>query len=336
MKKVLCVSVMLVLIASVGFSAAQRQQEYPSRDITNILVWGAGGGTDLANRLLMAEMGKILGVNINVNNVTGGVGGSIGLFEAYGKPADGYTLAGISESCVTSAVQGGFDKKMNVWDFFIIGGSPDLISVTASAPYQTLEELVAAAKANPGSIRAGASAAGSIHHLNILGFENGTGIKLNFIPYNSSAESQNAAMTGEVTVVCTSVQEQAELLKAGRIRALAMLTPDSFMFEGKEIPSGFKPFPNMSRYLPLEQQIGFAIRKDAPDAVKAKLQDAFKKAMATDPVKKFGSERYFTMKGYIGKDANDIFDNLESVFSWTLWELGAAKIDPATIGITKK
>ena len=336
MKKILVFLFMLAVMTSFVFSAAQKQADYPSRDINNIIVWGAGGGTDLANRLVTAEMGKILGVNINCNNVTGGVGGSIGLFEAYSKPADGYTIAGVSESCVTSAVQGGFDKKMSVWDFFIIGGSPDLISVTPSSPYQTIEELVAAAKAAPGTIRAGASAAGSIHHLNILGFENGAGIKLNFIPYNSSAESQNAAMTGEVTVVATSVQEQSELLKAGKLRPLAMLTPNDFTFEGKVIPTGFKPIPGLAKYLPLEQQIGFAIRKDAPEAVKAKLQDAFKKAMATEPVKKYGSERYFALSGLVGKQANDIFDNLESVFSWTLWELKAAKIDPASIGIPKK
>ena len=334
MKKILCVVVMLAVIGFALF--ARGQTDYPSRDISNVLVWGAGGGTDLANRLVMAEMGKLLGVNINVNNVTGGVSGSIGLFEAYSKPADGYTLAGISESCVTSAVQGGFDKKMNVWDFFIIGGSPDVLSVTPSAPYQTIEDLVAAAKANPGSIRAGGSAAGSIHHLNVLGFENGAGIKFNFIPYNSSAESQNAAMTGEVAVVITSVQEQSELLKAGRLRPLAMLTPDSFAFEGRTIPSGFTAFPDLARYLPLEQQIGFAIRKDAPEEVKAKLSDAFKKAMATDVVKRYGDERYFTMKGLVGKEANDIFDTLESIFSWTLWELGAATINPSTLGIARR
>jgi tripartite-type tricarboxylate transporter receptor subunit TctC len=195
---------------------------------------------------------------------------------------------------------------------------------------------VAAAKANPKSIRVGASSPGSIHHLNLLGFQNGAGIELNFIPYDGSAGSQNAAMTGEVSIVITSVQEQAELLKAGRLRALVMLTPDSYTFEGTKIPSAFTSFPALSQYLPLEQQIGFAIRKDTPAAAKTKLQDAFQKAMQVDSVKKFGAERYFSMKGLYGKEANDIFDNLESVFSWTLWDLGAAKIDPATLGIPRK
>jgi tripartite-type tricarboxylate transporter receptor subunit TctC len=144
MKKLLVT--LLILVASIGFIFAQAQVEYPSRDITNILVWGAGGGTDTANRLVMAEMAKELKVNVNVNNVTGGVGGSVGMYEAYGKPADGYTLCGLSESVVTAAVQGGFDKRMNVWDFFIIGGSPDLVSVTPNAPYNTVADLIEAAK----------------------------------------------------------------------------------------------------------------------------------------------------------------------------------------------
>ena len=326
---------LLVLLIAMSSAFAQSQVEYPSRDINNILVWGAGGGTDLANRLVMAEMAKVLGVNINVSNVTGGVGGSVGMYEGYGRPADGYTLVGLSESVVTASVQGGFDKRMNVWDFFIIGGSPDLISVTPNSPIKTVEDLVTAIRANPRSIRAGASAAGSIHHLNLLAFEKGIGAQFNFIPYDSSAASQNAAMTGEVTLVITSVQEQSELLKAGRLRPLAMLTPDDFNFQGTIIPSAFKNYPSLAEYLPLEQQIGFAIRKDAPEAIKAKLQAAFKTAMKAEAVQKYGAERYFTMKGFVGKEANDIFDKLESVFSWTLWDLGAAKVNPSTLGIPR-
>jgi tripartite-type tricarboxylate transporter receptor subunit TctC len=333
MKKIL--TLLLILAIAMTSAFAQAELEYPARDINNVLVWGAGGGTDMANRLVMAEMAKVLGVNINVNNVTGGVGGSVGMYEGYGRPADGYTLVGLSESVVTASVQGGFDKRMNVWDFFIIGGSPDLISVTPNAPFKTVEELVTAIKANPKSIRAGASAAGSIHHLNLLAFEKGIGAQFNFIPYDSSAASQNAAMTGEVSLVITSVQEQAELIKAGKLRPLAMLIPNDFDFQGTIIPSAFKKYPSLSQYLPLEQQIGFAIRKDAPEAIKTKLQAAFKTAMKAEAVQKFGKDRYFSMKGLVGKEANDIFDKLESVFSWTLWDLGAAKINPQTLGIPR-
>ncbi|MDX9819891.1 MAG: tripartite tricarboxylate transporter substrate-binding protein [Desulfococcus multivorans] len=334
MKKLL-VTVLTVLVLAAGPAFAKGQEEYPARDITNVLVWAAGGGTDLANRLVMAEMAKVLKVNVNVVNVTGGVGGSVGMLEAYSKPADGYTLAGISESIVTAGVQGGWDKRVNVWEYFIIGGSPDIVSVTPNSPYNTLKELVDAAKANPKGIKAGASGSGSIHHLNLLAFEKGAGIQLNFIPYTGSAPSQNAAMTGEVTVVITSVQEQSELLKAGKLKPLAVLVPKAFQFGDKTFPSAFDTYPDMAKYLPLEQQIGFAIRRDAPEPIKAKLREAFAVAMKAEPVRKFGAERYFALTGLTGDTANKIFDKLEAQFGWTLWELGAAKVDPAKLGIPK-
>jgi hypothetical protein len=151
---------------------------------------------------------------------------------AYSKPHDGYTLCGLSESNVTAGVQGGWDKKFDVWDTFIVGGSPDVISVTPDTPYKTLKDLIEAAKANPKSIKAAASGAGSIHHLNLLAVEKGSGAKFNFIPYKGSAPAQNAAMTGEVSVVVTSLAEQQQLLRGGKLRALGMLIPDAFEVEG--------------------------------------------------------------------------------------------------------
>lgn len=332
MKKILLALAMVSLVA--GSLFAQAEVEYPARDITDVVVWGAGGGTDSCNRIIMEEMANVLGVNINVNNVTGGKAGMIGMTEAYKKPADGYTLCGLSESNVTAAVFG-WPQTMEVWDFFIVGGSPDILSVTPNAPYKDLAELVEASKANPGKIKAGASGPGSIHHLNLLAFNDGTGAKLTFIPYDGSASCQNAAMTGEVTVVITSVAEQAELIRAGKLRPLAMMTPDSYKLKDIEIPSSFDYYAELSDFLPLGQQIGFAVRKDTPVDIKTTLQDAFKEAMKSEPVKNFGEKNYYNLTGECGEEANEIFRVLESKFSWTLHELGAAEVDPGTIGIPK-
>ncbi|MBN2553596.1 MAG: tripartite tricarboxylate transporter substrate binding protein [Spirochaetales bacterium] len=333
MRKLLVLLAVLLLCAGLAFG--EGTTEYPARDITNVLVWAAGGGTDTCNRIVMAEMAKILGVNINVTNVTGGVGGSVGMLDAYSRPHDGYTICGLSESIVTAGVQGGWDKRVNVWDYFIIGGSPDVVSVTASAPYQTFKELIDAAKAAPGSIKAGASASGSIHHLNLLALEKGSGAKFNFIPYTGSAPAQNAAMTGEVTVVVTSVAEQAQLIRGGQLRPLAVLVPNDFQFENKVFPTAFKSVSGLDQYLPISQAIGFAVPQDTPQNVKEVLWDAFDKAMDTPAVKEFGQKSFYVLSGATGKEANDTFDNLESTFAWTLWELGAAKVNPATLGIPK-
>ena len=161
---------------------AAMAQDYPYRDITTAVVWGAGGGTDTINRMIMAEMEKHLPVSINVINQTGGVAGSNGMVYVMNQPDDGYTLVGLSESNVTAAVQGGWDKKFDYWYPFIVGGSPDLISVPANSPYDTLEALVEAAKVAPGTIPAAASGAGSIHHLNLLALQNGVRRRVQVCP----------------------------------------------------------------------------------------------------------------------------------------------------------
>src|SRR5210317_328998 len=332
MKKIIVFSLIVLLAVTTGAYA----KEFPKRDITNVVVWGAGGVTDTCNRIIHAEMAKFLGVNINVINKTGGVAGSVGMSYAYSKAHDGYTLCGLSESNVTAGVQGGWDKKFDVWDTFIVGGSPDVISVTPDPPYKTLSDLIEAAKKNPGSIKAAASGAGSIHHLNLLAVEKGAGADFNFIPYKGSAPSQNAAMAGEVSVVVTSLAEQQQLLRGGKLTPLAMLIPDAFEVEGLgSIPSGFDAYPGLSEYLPISQAIGFAVPSDVPQEAKDVLIDAFNKAMATDKVKTWAKENYYLLSGKTGAESKAVFDALESNFAWTLWDLKAAKVDPASLGIPK-
>ena len=335
MKKLLLVSLVVVMTVAVA-AGAYAAKGYPKRNITAVVVWGAGGGTDTCNRIIHAEMANFLGVNINVINKTGGVAGSVGMSHAYSQPHDGYTLCGLSESNVTAGVQGGWDKKFDVWDTFIVGGSPDVISVTPDTPYKTLKDLIEAAKADPKSIKAAASGAGSIHHLNLLAVEKGSGAQFNFIPYKGSAPAQNAAMTGEVSVVVTSLAEQQQLLRGGKLRALGMLIPEAFDVQDLgTIPSAFDAYPGLSEYLPISQAIGFAVPADAPEEAKAVLVDAFNKAMATDKVKTWAKENYYLLSGKTGAESKAVFDALESNFAWTLWELGAATVDPATLGIPK-
>ena len=310
--------------------------DFPSRDVTNVVVWAAGGGTDVSNRIVAAEMQKFLPVRINVTNKPGGVGGSLGMSFVHGQPADGYTMVGLSESCVTAAVQGGWNERMDVWYPFIIGGSPDVVSVGADAPYQTLAELIEAAKAAPGSIRASASGAGSIHHLNLLALMDGTGAAFNFIPYSGSAPGQTAAMTGEVSVVVTSLAEQQELLKGGKLRPLAMLVPEPVEVAGVgTIPSAFTAYPTLDQHLPISQAIGMAVLDTVPDDVKTTLTAAFTQALASDAVTTWAAENFYQLSGKTGDAAKAEFARLESLFAWTLHELGAAKVDPASLGIPK-
>ncbi len=322
-------------VMATGLATASTAQEYPFRDITTAVVWGAGGGTDSINRMIMAEMEKHLPVSINVINQTGGVAGSNGMVYVQNQPDDGYTLVGLSESNVTAAVQGGWDQRFDYWYPFIVGGSPDLISVPADSPYTTLQELVDAAKAAPGTIPAAASGAGSIHHLNLLAIQNGADAEFLFVPYGGSAPGQEAAIAGEVALVVTSLAEQAALIEGGLLRPLAMLTEDDAEIAGMTVPSAFGIYDGLDAYLPLKQAIGFAVHNSASDDVKSVLGAAFEAAIASDVVAEWAAANNYDVGGQYGEEAQAIFATLEANFAYTLQELGSATVDPMSLGIEK-
>ena len=331
-------SLAVLALGAVGVMAAvpaALAQSYPFRDITAVVVWGAGGGTDVINRMFMAEMERHLPVSITVTNVTGGVAGSNGMVHVMNQPVDGYTLAGIADSNVTASVQGGFPHRFDYWYPFIIGGSPGVLSVNADAPWQTLEELIEAAHAAPGTIPAGASGSGSIHHLNLLALEQGSGASFRFVPFAGSAPSQEAAVTGEVMVVATSLAEQQALIRGGQIRPLAMLVPEEGQIEGITIPSAFADYPELAGFLPLRQMLAFAVPSESPDEVIATLSTAFEAAIAEPAVSEWAANNFYSIAGIHGPDAQALFAGHESKFAWTLHELGIATVDPASLGIPR-
>ncbi|OKL42899.1 tricarboxylate transport protein TctC [Pseudovibrio exalbescens] len=321
------------MVLTMGVASAD--ERYPSRNITDVVTWSAGGGTDVTNRVVTAAMSKFIGTNINVVNKTVGVSGSVGLLEGYNAKPDGYTLIGLSESNVTAAVMGGWDKRVDVFDFFIATSSPDVVSVGKNAPWNTMEELVTYIKDNPGKVRAGAGGAGSLHHINLLAFEKGIGGELNFIPYPGSSASQNAALSGEIDIVVTTVAEQNQLIQSGDFKPLGTLTDRPYYLGEMTIPSALELYPQLKKHLPIGQAIGFAVRKDVPVEVKKTIAKAFLSAMKSDEVQKFAAENHYEVIGEFGKVANERMDRLESLFSWTLWDLGAAKVNPETLGIPR-
>ena len=331
--------VMVLLVAGVLLAAYKLPSEnldYPIRPISNIVVWSAGGGTDVANRMISGELARVLGVDINVSNKPGGIAGSLGLHYVKQRASDGYTLVGLSESCVTAAVMGGWDERMDIWYPFIMGGSVDLISVAKDSELTDIEGLVAYAKANPGTLKASAGGSGSLHHLNLLAFVKGSDAELSFIPYPGSAPAQTAAITGEVDLVITSLAEQQQLIKSGQLRPLAMLGTDDFSDPTiGDIPSSLNVFPELQQHLPITQVIGFAIKDDASPEIKQLLTEAFEEALQSEKVQTWAKQNYFVISGASGEAAKEEFSTLESLFAWTLQDLGVTRRHPETLNIER-
>ena len=142
-------------------------------------------------------------------------------------------------------------------------------------------------------------------------------------------------MAGEVALVVTSLAEQAALIEGGKLKPLAMLTPESAEIAGMTVPSAFDIYDGLDAYLPLKQAIGFAVHNSAPDDVKAALGTAFEAAIASDVVADWAAANNYDVGGQYGEEAQKIFATLEANFAYTLKELGATTVDPMSLGIEK-
>lgn len=334
MKRLLSIALVLVLLCTLPLSAFAA--DYPARDINMIIFSAAGGGTDLANRALAAEMSKTLGVNIPASNMEGASGGVAATY-VQAKPHDGYNLLGISEGLFPLAVLNCAQYTFEDWEYFILGGTPGLISVSVDSPYQTVEEVVEAMKANPGKITLANSQVGCIWDIKAALFKQATGVEYQFMAYQGSNPSILACLNGEVDVIITGYGEQSEYLKAGKLRPLAVMEQEGAEIAGVGyVESVVKAIPELDGVIgSVGQSVGFAVPSDAGEDVIAALTEAFLAALESDSVKEYCETKYLTMTGLVGDEAKAVAADMESVFSWLLYENGVAPISPEEFNIPK-
>lgn len=317
-------------------SCAQRDtpESWPTRPIEISCFASAGGGTDLIDRSLAAAMSPHLGTTINVVNRSGGNGG-IALNHVWSRPRDGYTWGGFSESIHPAPIMGAHHTTAKDWHWFMAAGAPDVVSVRDDSPYQSLQDLVDAAKANPGTIKAAAGISGGLHAAKLMALEKGADIKFKTLPFKGSHPSQLAVLSGEADLVVTSVSEQAEHLKDGKLRPLAMVEMEPYPFPGLgEIPAAGADFPGVGD-LPVRQWLGFALPMGVPDHVLTKVTDAYQKAIASPEMQQLAQDHLLTLYGYHGEEAATIAADMESAWTWALHELGIAQKSPEEFGIPR-
>lgn len=327
--------ILAVLALSAAFAApAVAQQDYPSRPI-EISVWAsAGGGTDTVNRLIAKAMEKDLGGSIIVSNRTGG-GGAVAMNYIWGKPRDGYQLLGASEAMQNTAVMDFHPSLTKDWRWYMVGGAQAVLSVRAESPLKTLEDFVAAAKAKPGLTNVTGCAIGCVFHLKTLALADSTKTKINYVPYGGSGPAMVAVLSGDGDAVISSASEQAEYIKGGKLRPLAVVEGKPYeMPDFGTIPAVGTKYPDVVN-MPARQWLGFAVPADTPKAITDKIDAAFVKAMKSDEVIATGRRLNLTLFGEYGDSAMPILQKLESAVSWKLQELGVAKTSPEKLGIAK-
>ena len=252
---------------------------FPERDITLVVPWSAGGGTDTLARTLVKNGKKYFGVNVNVVNRVGGTG-AIGMDSVAKARSDGYTVGVITFNLSTYRLLGQSDLSFRDFDLIaLLNRSIASLSVKADSQFKTLKELVEYAKANPGVVTLGHSGPGSPWHLAAVDFGHRYGLKFTFVPFDGAAPTRTALVGGHITMASTGMDEVLQFYQAKQIRMLGGMTP-----------TRHPVFPDVPTFAeagyPMEDPIvdwrGLATAKGTPPEVLKALRDGFRKA-AEDP-----------------------------------------------------
>lgn len=257
--------------------SAPAQAQYPERNITLIVPYGAGGGTDITARMLARDLEAALGKPVTVENRAGG-GGWVGWGALAQAKPDGYTVGYLN---VPSMYAGYLDKqykRTETLDSFtpLMNHVLDynVWAVKADSPFKSVKDVVEAAKKTPDTLTVSAFGAGSDDHLAILSMEVENKIKMITVHHKSTAEAKTAALGGHIHILGANISEVAEEAKAGTIRILGVMSPERSRF----LPSaptfkeqGFNQNWSVSR--------GIAAPAGLPKDVEAKLVAALEKTL---------------------------------------------------------
>ncbi len=325
-----------LLIASVLASACAGAfaQWKPDRPITLIVPWAPGGSTDQVSRVTAAELEKHLGQKIVVLNQPG-ASGSVGTKNAMAAPADGYTwTAGGAKDLGTYKVLGMLDTSATDWNLYLNVAHIAVVGVNADTPYKTMPELLAAMKANPNSVSVATAGVNSSGHSAIEALSRAAGVTYKHVTYDGGAPAAVAAASGETQVTTQLAAEQTDMIRAKKIRPLAVVGDKSIEIEG------FGTIPPLSQFIPGFKDpinyFGIFVPKAAPPEVKQTLDKIWNTEMVkSDALKKYAQSRGAMFAPMAGEDAQKaVFPAIQS-YAWTQQAAGKAKVSPDTVGIPK-
>ena len=212
--------------AAVGLPAwVQAQDKYPSKVITWICPYAAGGNADNRSRQMARVMGPLLGQTIIIDNKAGG-GGNIGTAAIAKAAPDGYTIGmgNFAPLAVNHALfkKLSFDPFTDLVPIMLIERGPLVLMVRNDSPYKTVKDIVAAAKAAPGKLSYASGGIGGTHHLSGALFEHTAGIDMIHAPYRSGAAGATDLMGGQVQMMFEQMYAAMPSIRGGKLRALAI------------------------------------------------------------------------------------------------------------------
>ena len=276
-------------------------QAYPSRPITFVVPWGAGGGTDTTARYFAAQLEKELKQPVNVVNRTGG-SGVVGHSAIATAAPDGYTIGMITVEITMMHWQGLTElAPASYTPLALVNADPAGFTVKADSPYKSVKEVLDFAKANPGKLKASGTGQGGIWHLALAGLLNDAKIPQSAIPWvpsNGAAPAMQDLAAGGVDIVTCSLPEARALIEAGKAKPLAVM-------DSKKSDL-FPNVPTMKDAAGSGWTVsawrGIAGPKGMPKDVETKLTAAIKKIWDSKEFKDFASSKGYGTAWAAGPD----------------------------------
>jgi len=212
-------SLLLSLAAGGGYA----QQSYPTKPIRLIVPFLGGGQTDVVARTISQKLSESFGQQVVVDNRPGAAG-SIGVDIALKSPADGYTVIQVSTSYAANVAlyKLTYDAVNDVVPIIMIGDIANMVTVNPSGPFNSVKELIAYAKANPGKINFASGGTGSGNHLATEEFAQMTGIKMTHVPYKGSTAGITDLMSGQIQLIFSGITGMIPHHKAKRVLGIAV------------------------------------------------------------------------------------------------------------------
>jgi tripartite-type tricarboxylate transporter receptor subunit TctC len=239
----------LVLTSGIASGA----QPYPTGPMRIVVPFPPGGGTDILSRLIAQKLNEAFGQPVVVEN-RAGAGGTVGSAVVAKAPADGHTMLIVPAGYASYASlyrQLPFDPARDLAPVSLLASGPLILVVHPSLPVKSVKELIALARKRPGDINFGSPGAGTLPHLSAELFSSMSGIKMVHIPYRGAGAAVTDVLAGRVPVYFMNILQSLPLIKAGRLRAIGVTTPERTPI-APEIPSiaesGLKGFDMTNWY----------------------------------------------------------------------------------------
>ena len=304
----------------------------PTKPIRIIVPWGAGGSTDQLVRVLQGELESALGQKVVVVNQTGGAG-AVGTKAAWEAEKDGYTwAAGAAWDLGTYVVTGALDAKIQDWHLFLATANYMILSAHPDSKLSSVEAVKEAMNSDASSVTIATAGINSSGGMAAELLKAAAGGDYKMITYDGGNPAVQAAVAHETELTTQLVAEQYEMLRAGRLKALAAFTPEAVdVPEIGTVPSILDTLPDATTSYVL---FGIWAPKGIPDEVVQTMGRIWDEKIAnSEALKEYASSKAQAVKVMWGEEAAKAGLESTQIMAWQLHAGGKSAVSPDTVGI---